>query len=70
VSAEGYELTSVYQQRYRATLLRRGQWTPLSAAPDSGLVDIIVWPARRASEAPPGYMPFFLDRRFAAYLRR
>ncbi len=68
VSAVGRETTSNYQLRYRATLVARGEWTPLAAAPDSNGADVIVRPA--GGTAPAGYLPFFRDGRFAAYARR
>jgi 4-amino-4-deoxy-L-arabinose transferase-like glycosyltransferase len=70
VSTLGHETTSTYQVRYRATLLARGLWTPLAAAPDSDRVDVIVRPARGDPAPPAGYMEFFRDGRFAAYVRR
>jgi 4-amino-4-deoxy-L-arabinose transferase-like glycosyltransferase len=71
VSPLGRETTSNYQARYREALQRRGQWTPLAAPPDSADADIVVRPARGAAAEPPaGYMPFFHDGRFVAYLRR
>ena len=70
VSERGDETTSTYQVRYRATLVARGQWTPLAAAPDSGRVDVIVQPARGGPGPPPDYMEFFRDDRFVAYVRR
>lgn len=79
VSRRGDETTSTYQARYRATLVERGQWTPLAAAPDSDRVDVIVQPASRGAPGgagpagavpPPGYMEFFRDGRFAAFVRR
>ncbi len=70
VSTTGHETTSNYQVRYRETLRARGQWTPLDAEPDSGRVPVVVWPARPASDGPPGTMPFFRDGRFAAFVQR
>jgi MFS family permease len=70
VSAAGHETTSNYQVRYRATLRERGQWTPLDAEPDTGRVAVVVRPARPGVEGPPGYMPFFRDDRFAAFVQR
>jgi 4-amino-4-deoxy-L-arabinose transferase-like glycosyltransferase len=69
VSALGRETTSNYQLRYRATLVARGEWTPL-AAPDSARVEVVVRPVRPAAEPPAGYMPFFRDERFVAYVKR
>jgi len=69
-SALGLETTSTYQARYRATLVARGQWTPLAAAPDSDRVDVIVRPARGGPAPPADYMEFFRDDRFVAYVRR
>jgi 4-amino-4-deoxy-L-arabinose transferase-like glycosyltransferase len=70
VSTLGHETTSTYQVRYRATLVARGLWTPLAAAPDSDRVDVIVRPARGGLASPTGYMEFFRDGRFVAYVRR
>jgi hypothetical protein len=70
VSESGHETTSNYQVRYRETLRSRGQWTPLAAAPDSGRVAVVVLPAHRADTGVPGYMEFFRDERFAAFVRR
>jgi len=79
VSESGQEITSNYQVRYRATLVGRGQWTPLAAEPDTGRVDVIVQPAWSGvpagqgpvgREPPPGYIPFHRDGRFGAYVRR
>jgi len=70
VSTLGHETTSTYQVRYRATLIARGQWTPLAAAPDSDRVDVIVRPARGDRAPPAGTMEFFRDGRFVAYVRR
>jgi len=69
VSALGRETTSNYQLRHRAALIARGQWTPL-AAPDTTRPEVIVRPARAADSAPAGFLPFFRDGRFAAYVRR
>jgi hypothetical protein len=70
VSALGDETTSTYQARYHSTLLARGLWTPLAAAPDSDRVDVIVRPARGGLAPPAGTMEFFRDDRFVAYVRR
>jgi 4-amino-4-deoxy-L-arabinose transferase-like glycosyltransferase len=70
VSALGHETTSPYQVRHRATLLARGLWTPLAAAPDSDRVDVIVRPVRDGLAPPAGYMEFFRDGRFVASVRR
>jgi hypothetical protein len=70
VSALGIETTSTYQARYRATLVARGLWTPLAAAPDSDRVDVIVRPARGGLAPPAGTMEFFRDGRFVAFVRR
>jgi 4-amino-4-deoxy-L-arabinose transferase-like glycosyltransferase len=70
VSALGHETTSDYQARYRATLVARGLWTPLAAAPDSDRVDVIVYPAHAGLAPPAGTMEFFRDDRFVAYVRR
>jgi 4-amino-4-deoxy-L-arabinose transferase-like glycosyltransferase len=70
VSERGDETTSTYQVRYRDTLVARGQWTPLAAAPDSDRVDVIVRPAHGSPAPPAGYMEFFRDGRFVAYVRR
>ena len=70
VSASAAVTTSTYQDRYRATLAARGQWTPLAVAPDSGRVEVIVRPAGRDDVPVSGYMPFFHDGRFAAFVRR
>ena len=70
VSALGHETASTYQDRYRTTLVARGQWTPLSEAADSDRVDVIVRPARGSPAPPAGYMEFFRDGRFVAYVRR
>ncbi len=70
LSALGVETTSAYQARHRAALLARGLWTPLTAVPDSDRVDVVVRPARGALPPPEGYMEFFRDGRFAAYVRR
>jgi 4-amino-4-deoxy-L-arabinose transferase-like glycosyltransferase len=70
VSPTGHETTSNYQVRYRATLQSRGQWTPLAAEPDTGRAAVVVLPVRRGTEGPPGYMEFFRDGRFAAFVRR
>jgi len=74
----GHETTSNYQVRYRATLVARGQWTPLATGADTSRVEVVVLPARLVSPAgaeaglqpPAGYMPFFRDDRFAAFVRR
>jgi 4-amino-4-deoxy-L-arabinose transferase-like glycosyltransferase len=70
VSALGRETTSNYQMRYRAALAARGQWTPLAAAPDSSGADVVVRPAGDAAAPPAGFMQFFRDGRFVAYVRR
>jgi len=76
MSALGRETTSNYQLRYRAALAARGEWTPLAApgyprgARVANRVEVVVRPARRATEPPAGYMPFFRDERFVAYVRR
>ena len=70
VSELGRETTSEYQARHRAALVARGLWTPLAAIPDSEPVDVIVRPARGGLAPPAGYMEFFRDGRFAAYVRR
>lgn len=70
VSATGHETTSNYQVRYRATLRSRGQWTPLAAEPDTGRVAVVVLPARPGTAGPPGYMEFFRDGRFSAFVKR
>jgi 4-amino-4-deoxy-L-arabinose transferase-like glycosyltransferase len=70
VSALGRETTSTYQVRYRSTLVTRGQWTPLAAAPDSGPAEVVVRPASGAPGPPAGFMEFFRDGRFVAYVRR
>jgi 4-amino-4-deoxy-L-arabinose transferase-like glycosyltransferase len=76
VSATGHETTSNFQARYRATLQTRGQWTPLAADPGtyaergSGRVSVIVRPARPGTAGPPGYMEFFRDGRFSAFVKR
>mgnify|MGYP001069863257 FL=1 len=69
VSATGHETTSNYQVRYRETLRARGRWTPLAAGADTGRVEVVVLPAGAAAEGPPGYLPFFRDERFAAFVR-
>jgi 4-amino-4-deoxy-L-arabinose transferase-like glycosyltransferase len=66
VSADGRELTSEYQMRYRRTLVRRGQWTPLSVTPVGG-ADVVVRPATGDSTAPAGTAEFHRDRRFVAF---
>jgi len=70
VSTLGHETTSTYQARYRATLVARGLWTPLAAAPDSDRVDVIVHPVTGGLAPPAGTMEFFRDDRFVAYVRR
>jgi hypothetical protein len=70
VSERSDETTSPYQVRSRTTLVARGLWTPLAAAPDSDRVDVIVQPASRDAVPPPEYMEFFRDSRFAAFVRR
>jgi 4-amino-4-deoxy-L-arabinose transferase-like glycosyltransferase len=83
VSALGRETTSNYQLRYRGTLVARGQWTPLAApgyppgyprgarvARVATRVDVVVRPVRQVAEPPAGYMPFFRDERFVAYVKR
>ena len=76
VSALGRETTSNYQLRYRAALAARGEWTPLAApgyprgARVANRVEVVVRPVRPAAEPPAGYMPFFRDERFVAYVKR
>jgi 4-amino-4-deoxy-L-arabinose transferase-like glycosyltransferase len=66
VSADGHELTSEYQMRYRALLARRGQWTPLPVAPVGG-ADVVVRPAGADTSSPVGYVELHRDRRFVAF---
>ena len=66
VSIDGHELTSEYQMRYRGTLVRRGQWTPLSATPVGG-ADVVVRPATPDTTTPAESIEFHRDRRFVAF---
>jgi 4-amino-4-deoxy-L-arabinose transferase-like glycosyltransferase len=66
VSTDGHELTSEYQMRYRATLVRRGQWTPLAVAPE-GDADVVIRPATADTATPAGTTEFHRDRRFVAF---
>jgi 4-amino-4-deoxy-L-arabinose transferase-like glycosyltransferase len=66
VSADGHETTSEYQARYRETLARRRQWTPLASAPGRD-VDVVVRPAHADSKVPAAATEIFRDRRFIAW---
>ncbi|MBI5709825.1 MAG: glycosyltransferase family 39 protein [Candidatus Eisenbacteria bacterium] len=69
VSARGRETTSNYQVRYRESLIARGEWTPLAAAPPGDGTDVVVRPSRDESAPPAGYVEFFRDERFVAFRR-
>jgi len=69
LSDRGSETTSTYQERYRDTLLRRGQWRPRSEVPSPDPATVIVRPARSAPVVPPGTHTVFQDARFVAYAR-
>jgi len=64
VSQRGYETTSNYQIRYRATLLASGRWSPLDRVPTSA--EVVVCRRRDRAQAP-GMIEFYRDTRFAAW---
>ena len=64
VSQRGYETTSNYQIRYRATLLASGRWNALDHVPTSA--EVVVCPRRDRARAP-GMIEFYRDTRFAAW---
>jgi 4-amino-4-deoxy-L-arabinose transferase-like glycosyltransferase len=61
--------TSNYQERYRDTLMARGQWTPLAEAPHGDAATVLVFPAKDGTRVDPGWRMIFRDRRFVAYRR-
>jgi len=67
VSDRAEPTTSVYQERYRALLKRRGEWTVRDDTTGAPPADVIVRPVRDDAPAPAGFVPFFTDRRFVAY---
>jgi 4-amino-4-deoxy-L-arabinose transferase-like glycosyltransferase len=69
VSPRADQTTSVYQSRYRQSLRGRGLWTSLDDAREAPSADVIVRPARDGMPSIPGFVEFFHDRRFIAYLR-
>jgi 4-amino-4-deoxy-L-arabinose transferase-like glycosyltransferase len=69
VSDRGLETTSVYQSRYRETLIARGQWLPAPAARGGAPRDtVIVWRSGRSGAPRVDAIEIFRDGRFAAFL--
>ena len=69
VSADGRETTSIYQVRYRESLIARGEWTPRAAPPPGDSTAVVVRPSRSGSAPPAGYVEFFRDWRFVGFRR-
>jgi hypothetical protein len=68
VSREGFETTSNYQARYRASLERRGEWTPLETVSPLDSTMAVVRSSREAeTPAHPG-QELYRDGRFTAYV--
>jgi 4-amino-4-deoxy-L-arabinose transferase-like glycosyltransferase len=68
-SERGLETTSVYQSRYRETLIARGQWLRAPAAGGGAPRDtVIVWHAGRSGAPRAGAIEIFRDRRVSAFL--
>jgi len=67
VSLTGFETTSNYQARYRETLERRGEWTPLASVSEMDSGWVIVRPSGEKDTRAHPQREVFRDGRFAAY---
>ena len=68
ISHHGHETTSTYQDRYHETLMRRGEWTLLSARPEPDTAAVVVrsFEASDPDSCPRGFSRFYQDERFVA----